>query len=81
MSMRRPGRLSCVIAVSLAFAAHAEAQSVDTIASGLSNPRGIAFAPNGELFVVEMGVGGQGPCIESRESLRFRIAAMAPLAL
>lgn len=65
MSMQRAGRLSCAIAVSLALAAHAEAQSVDTLASGLSNPRGIAFAPNGELFVVEMGVGGQGPCIKS----------------
>ena len=67
MSMHRPGRLSCAIAVSLALAlaAHAEAQVVETIASGLSNPRGIAFAPNGELFVVEMGVGGPGPCIAS----------------
>ena len=65
MSMSRSGRLSCAVAVSLALAAHAEAQSVETIASGLSNPRGIAFAPNGDLFVVEMGVGGPGPCIPS----------------
>ena len=65
--MKRSGRLglSCAIALTLALAAHAEAQSVATIASGLSNPRGIAFAPNGELFVVEMGVGGPGPCIPS----------------
>ena len=34
-----------------------------TIASGLSNPRGIAFAPNGALYVVEAGSGGSGPCI------------------
>ena len=65
MSMKSSSSLSCAIALSLALAAHAEAQSVETIASGLSNPRGIAFAPNGDLFVVEMGVGGPGPCIPS----------------
>lgn len=36
-----------------------------TIATGLSNPRGIAFAPNGALYVVEAGSGGPGPCIPS----------------
>lgn len=36
-----------------------------TIASGLSNPRGIAFAPNGALYVAENGRGGPGPCILS----------------
>ena len=36
-----------------------------TIASGLSNPRGIAFAPNRALYVVEGGRGGSGPCILS----------------
>ena len=33
-----------------------------TFASGLMNPRGIAFAPNGSLYVVEAGMGGTGPC-------------------
>jgi DNA-binding beta-propeller fold protein YncE len=36
-----------------------------TIASGLANPRGIAFAPNGALYVAENGKGGPGPCIPS----------------
>ncbi len=36
-----------------------------TIASGLSNPRGIAFGPNGALYVAEGGRGGSGPCILS----------------
>lgn len=36
-----------------------------TIASGLSNPRGIAFGPNGALYVAEGGRGGPGPCILS----------------
>jgi hypothetical protein len=53
------------VAVGLGVAAQAGAQSVETIASGLSNPRGIAFAPNGGLYVVEMGTGGPGPCIAS----------------
>lgn len=55
----------CIVAVVLGIAANAAAQSVETLASGLNNPRGIAFAPTGELFVVEMGNGGSGPCIPS----------------
>jgi len=62
MSTSMSGKLSCAVAVALGLAAHASAQSVETIASGLSNPRGIAFAPNGDLFVTEMGTGGAGPC-------------------
>src|SRR6186713_1278786 len=38
------------------------APQVDVLASGLSNPRGIAFAPNGQLFVTEAGRGGNGRC-------------------
>jgi len=37
--------------------------AADVIASGLNNPRGIAFSPNGDLFVAEAGTGGTGPCI------------------
>ncbi len=43
-------------------AAHAAPQ-VDVIARGLNNPRGIAFAPNGQLFVTEARSGGNGKCI------------------
>ena len=32
------------------------------IARGLDNPRGIAFGPEGALYVVEAGRGGAGPC-------------------
>jgi glucose/arabinose dehydrogenase len=31
------------------------------IASGLDNPRGLAFGPEGALYVVEAGRGGDGP--------------------
>jgi len=65
MKCKRPGTLAMVAAAAFAVPALAAAQSVETLASGLSNPRGIAFAPNGELFVVEMGVGGPGPCTPS----------------
>jgi hypothetical protein len=50
--------LSISIACSLAQAA----PSVQVIAKGLVNPRGIAFAPNGQLYVAEAGRGGQGKC-------------------
>lgn len=43
----------------------ADVGDAKTIASGLSNPRGIAFAPNGALYVAEGGRGGPGPCILS----------------
>lgn len=39
------------------------APQVDVIASGLNNPRGLAFAPNGQLYVTEAGSGGTGRCL------------------
>jgi glucose/arabinose dehydrogenase len=39
-----------------------EAQ-VTVIASGLDNPRGLAFGPEGALYVAEAGEGGDGPCV------------------
>lgn len=49
----------------LPLAAQADVGAGVTIASGLANPRGIAFAPNGALYVAESGLGGGGPCIPS----------------
>lgn len=46
-------------------AVSADVGNAVTVASGLANPRGIAFAPNGALWVVEAGSGGPGPCIPS----------------
>jgi sugar lactone lactonase YvrE len=40
----------------------AEAQSVEVVASGLNNPRGLAFAPSGDLYVAEAGSGGNEHC-------------------
>jgi hypothetical protein len=33
------------------------------VASGLNNPRGLDFAPNGALYIAEAGLGGDGPVI------------------
>lgn len=40
-----------------------------TVAQGLNNPRHLSFAPNGDLYIAESGVPGQGdgPCTESEE--------------
>jgi sugar lactone lactonase YvrE len=46
----------------LAFEAQADVGNAVTVASGLSNPRGLAFAPNGDLYVAESGRGGSGNC-------------------
>jgi hypothetical protein len=49
----------------LALAGNALAQSPEVVMSGLDNPRGLAFAPNGALYVAEAGRGGAGPCLVS----------------
>lgn len=36
--------------------------NVTVVMSGLDNPRGLAFGPEGALYVAESGRGGQGPC-------------------
>jgi hypothetical protein len=38
--------------------------TVTVVASGLNNPRGLAFGPDDALYVAEAGRGGKGPCIE-----------------
>lgn len=43
----------------------ADVKRIKTIATGLSNPRGIAFSASGKLFVTENGRGGPGPCVLS----------------
>jgi DNA-binding beta-propeller fold protein YncE len=40
------------------------------VMSGLDNPRGLAFGPEGGLYVAEAGHGGSGPCIFLRGELQ-----------
>ena len=50
---------SIVVAVSAPTLAQAvDASATELLASGLNNPSGIAFAPNGGLYVTEVGNGG-----------------------
>ena len=39
--------------------------TLEVVVSGLVNPRGLNFAPGGELYVAEAGSGGGGPCFVS----------------
>jgi len=56
-------RLLFMLAMLVATSALHAAPQVDVIATGLNNPRGLAFAPNGQLFVTEAGSGGNGRCL------------------
>lgn len=57
-----------LLALCLAAGASQSAPQVDVIASGLNNPRGIALAPNGQLYVAEAGSGGNGHCIVAADN-------------
>jgi hypothetical protein len=34
----------------------------EVVATGLANPRGMAFGADGALYIAESGIGGEGPC-------------------
>ncbi|WP_147653649.1 ScyD/ScyE family protein [Vulcaniibacterium gelatinicum] len=59
--MKRASLLT-LCGLALAMPAAFAAPSVTTVMSGLDNPRGLAFGPEGALYVVEAGRGGTGPC-------------------
>jgi DNA-binding beta-propeller fold protein YncE len=52
------GSLLLAVAALSATAAFAAGPTVTTVASGLDNPRGLAFGPDGNLYVAEAGHGG-----------------------
>lgn len=41
----------------------AGAASLEVVAEGLDNARGLSFSPDGSLYVTESGVGGNGRCV------------------
>jgi hypothetical protein len=72
MSMQTPGRPSAALRSVLfpilalgALEASADVGNAVTVASGLANPRGLNFAPNGDLYVALSGSGGTGNCTYS----------------
>jgi DNA-binding beta-propeller fold protein YncE len=50
------------LAVALTGAGGAGAATTSVVMSGLDNPRGLAFGPEGALYVAEAGRGRPGPC-------------------
>jgi len=52
--------------VAIAAGPVAVGATITTVMSGLDNPRGLAFGPEGALYVVEAGRGGDGPCMVLR---------------
>jgi hypothetical protein len=58
--------LVVTLAVALTGASGVGAATTSVVMSGLDNPRGLAFGPEGALYVAEAGRGGSGPCIVLR---------------
>src|ERR671930_2140959 len=65
MSRRFISALVATLAAALTGASGAGA-TTSVVMSGLDNPRGLAFGPEGALYVAEAGRGGSGPCVVLR---------------
>jgi len=66
ISVLRPSSLVLALGCALvAVPAFAASYQIDTVMTGLVTPRGLAFAPDGALYVSEAGSGGNGPSLIS----------------
>jgi hypothetical protein len=62
--------LGIIVAVCVLTARPSAQPAITVVMGGLDNPRGLAFGPEGALYVVEAGRGGTGPCMMLRGRLR-----------
>jgi hypothetical protein len=63
-TLARAGLLAAVaitLVTSTGLSARESASNVTVFASGLRNPRGMKFGPDGQLYVAEAGTGGETP--------------------
>jgi hypothetical protein len=51
--------LGAAVAVALVLVPATQAATVETVATGLNNPRGVAIAPDGAVYVASAGKGGK----------------------
>jgi hypothetical protein len=72
MKPNKPFALLVCVAV-LAFTRPLTTAAVTTwqvVVSGLDNPRGLAFGPEGALYIAQAGRGGDGPCGPGPQGIR-----------
>jgi len=53
---------ACAVLLLLPLERKVEAATLEKVATGLNNPRGLNFGPEGALYIAEAGRGGAGPC-------------------